>query len=201
VRERVLEQSNLRRHRELVKDEHLLLDTFHREERHAPLACECVQLRIRRQAVARPGPAKVQEHAPGLQPVDEFLTEPGRLQCSVRAREIILADLLRERLPIDECRSLKKAHSLVAIGDVFDDERVGRGKRLAHLRRQLGEARVRNMHRSVYVARRDACFRNPPQHAFRESLAGAQARGAGQRDKRKQQPRRQARGTTHRNTS
>src|SRR5436190_15854938 len=36
--ERVLEQRHLRRHRELVEDEHLLLDAFHLEERHASLA-------------------------------------------------------------------------------------------------------------------------------------------------------------------
>src|SRR6185369_17819272 len=117
------------------------------------------------------------------------------------AGEIRAPDLLGQRLPVEKRRGLEKTCALVAVRDVFDDERVRARESLAHRRRQLSEPRVCDMHRSVDVARRDALLRYSPENALLELLAGLQACAAAKRGRREQQPRRQARGKTHRNTS
>src|SRR2546422_774195 len=82
-------QRALRLHRELIEGEDLFLNLLDLQKRNAAGARECEQLDIERRTVLPGGAAQVEEHAPRLEPVDEFGRQPDRLQVLHRALEVL----------------------------------------------------------------------------------------------------------------
>src|SRR5512134_194433 len=169
--ETMLEERDLRIHRELVERENLLLDAFDLMQRQAARARQLEQLAVERRALLRaPGIAQVEQHPPGLELVHHLAGKADGRQVLHRALEVLRADFLGERLPVEEHRRLEEAAARIRVGDEFEHQARRRVEALPHHRRQLGKPRIGHVDRAVDVARRNALLRDAPEQPAAESL-------------------------------
>ena len=134
------------------------------------------------------GIAQVQEHAPGLELVDHVARQADRCEDLERALEILRADLLLERLAIEEHGGFEETLPRVRVGHELEHQALRRIEPLAHHGRKLGEPRVGDVDRAVDVARCDTFLFDAPEQSTLEAAGMGARREHGEQQRRQEGP-------------